>query len=207
MSVSDQNASPGGRRELTKAQNRQTILAAARQVFAQMGYGAATVRDIIRATPLAAGTFYNYFKSKEEVYQAIRDEAALAMRPQLAEQRAAAATLEEFVAASFGAFFAFVHSHQGEFPAMRPDADQSRLRMDTREMIAGFEELRADLQLAVDRGLLGPVDCEYLTAAIAGVAIEIAERLLRRETGDPGAAAEFATALLLGGIKNLPTGP
>ena len=58
------------RRELTKAQNRETILTAAKSVFAQMGFAAASVRDIIRATPLASGTFYNYFKSKEEVYQA-----------------------------------------------------------------------------------------------------------------------------------------
>ena len=54
----------------------EMILEAARGVFAELGYGAATVRDIIRATTLASGTFYNYFKSKEEIYQAIRDEAA-----------------------------------------------------------------------------------------------------------------------------------
>jgi AcrR family transcriptional regulator len=76
-----------GRREQTKAQNRQLILDAARNVFAELGYGAATVRDIIRATPLASGTFYNYFKSKEEVFQAIQDESALRIRPRLHEQR------------------------------------------------------------------------------------------------------------------------
>jgi AcrR family transcriptional regulator len=65
-----------GKREQTKAQNRQLILEAARNVFAELGYGATTVRDIIRATPLASGTFYNYFKSKEEVFQAIHDESA-----------------------------------------------------------------------------------------------------------------------------------
>ncbi|MDE3115692.1 MAG: helix-turn-helix transcriptional regulator, partial [Pseudomonadota bacterium] len=66
-----------GKREQTKAQNRHIILQAAHQVFAELGYGATTVRDIIRATPLASGTFYNYFKSKEEVFQAIQDESAL----------------------------------------------------------------------------------------------------------------------------------
>jgi AcrR family transcriptional regulator len=96
---------PGGRREQTKIQNRQIILAAARQVFAELGYGAATVRDIIRATPLASGTFYNYFKSKEEVYLALRDEVALAIRPRLREERARAATVEEFLYFSFRAFF------------------------------------------------------------------------------------------------------
>src|SRR5579864_7027143 len=96
------------RRELTKAHNRETILAAARLVFADMGFAAATVRDIIRATPLASGTFYNYFKSKEEVYQALRDEQALRLRPRLREARIAATSAEAFFTSSFQAFFAFV---------------------------------------------------------------------------------------------------
>ena len=94
-----------GRREQTKAQNRQLILDAARHVFAELGYGAATVRDIIRATPLASGTFYNYFKSKEEVFQAIQDESALRIRPRLHEQRAKAQTIEEFISSTFRTFF------------------------------------------------------------------------------------------------------
>ncbi|MBV9419256.1 MAG: helix-turn-helix transcriptional regulator, partial [Alphaproteobacteria bacterium] len=42
-----------GKREQTKVQNREVILDAARKVFAELGFGATTVRDIIRATPLA----------------------------------------------------------------------------------------------------------------------------------------------------------
>ncbi|MDX6656088.1 MAG: hypothetical protein QOH62_881, partial [Solirubrobacteraceae bacterium] len=47
-----------GKREQTKAANRTAILDAARVVFSQIGYGAATVRDIVRETDLATGTFY-----------------------------------------------------------------------------------------------------------------------------------------------------
>src|SRR6201985_4019520 len=101
-----------GKREKTKAQNRHLILEAARQVFAELGYGATTVRDIIRATPLASGTFYNYFKSKEEVYQAIRDDVALAIRPRLREERVKADTLDGFISGSFRTFFEFVYSNR-----------------------------------------------------------------------------------------------
>src|SRR5438270_762693 len=97
-----------GRRDLNKAQNRETILAAARQVFDQMGFANATVRDIIRATPLASGTFYNYFKSKEDVYQALRDALALEIRPRLRQARASAVSAEEFLHAGFSVFFQFV---------------------------------------------------------------------------------------------------
>ena len=59
-----------GKREQTKTANRLAILDAARVVFGEMGFEAATVRDIIRRTPLSVGAFYNYFRSKEEVYDA-----------------------------------------------------------------------------------------------------------------------------------------
>ena len=60
-----------GRREQNKAENRTALLKAARAVFAEMGYGAASVRDIVRRTDLASGTFYNYFKDKDEIFEAV----------------------------------------------------------------------------------------------------------------------------------------
>jgi AcrR family transcriptional regulator len=197
-------AASHGKREQTKIQNRQIILDAARRVFADLGYGAATVRDIIRATPLASGTFYNYFKSKEEVYQAIRDEVALAIRPRLHEERMKAATVEEFITFTFHTFFEFVAGDGVNFRTIRHSADTTRVRVDTPEIIAGFEELRSDIELAVAKGLFPPVNADYLMAAIVGVAFEVAERMLRHEPYDPVAAAEFAAALFIGGVHALP---
>ena len=193
-----------GKREQTKVQNRQMILEAARGVFADMGYGAATVRDIIRATPLASGTFYNYFKSKEEIYQAIRDEVALAIRPQLRAERLKAATVEEFISATFRTFFEIVTRDEMNFRTIRHNADATRMRVDTPEVIAGFEELREDIEKGIASGVFPPIDADYLMASIVGVAFEMTERILRRETRDPKAAAEFATALFMGGIRALP---
>ncbi len=84
------------KRQRIKRQNRQFILDGARRIFAEQGYDAATVRDIIRATPLAAGTFYNYFTSKEEVRRALNQETAMALRPRLTEGRAEATTRRNF---------------------------------------------------------------------------------------------------------------
>ena len=185
------------RREQTKIQNRETILAAARQVFAQMGFAAATVRDIIRATPLASGTFYNYFKSKEEVYQALRDEVALKVRPRLARARATASSAEEFLASSFRAFFQFVAENRGD-AAPVPE----RFRMDSPQVLEGFAELREDIAAAVARGLLPPTDVGALGAALTGVAFELAERV--KAGADVEATTQFATRLFLGGLAALP---
>ncbi|HEX4635885.1 MAG TPA: helix-turn-helix domain-containing protein [Rhizomicrobium sp.] len=191
----DVKPSQGSRRELTKTQNRETILEAARVVFAQLGYANATVRDIIRATPLASGTFYNYFKSKEQVHQALRDEEALILRPRLARARAEARTAEEFIAASFRAFF--------WFEADKGEAGSERFRLDSPEVLAGFAELRQDIERAMARGLMPPADVGLLTAALAGVAFELAEEVKRGAEVEK--VTQFATALFLNGIGGLPS--
>ena len=193
-----------GKREQTKVQNRCLILEAAQRVFAELGFGATTVRDIIRATPLASGTFYNYFKSKEEVYQAIQDDVALAIRPRLREERIKAKTVEEFISSTFRTFMDFVADDQVNFRTIRHTADTTRVRLDTPEVIAGFEELREDIEKAINEGVFPPIDADFLMAAIVGVAFEVGERMILRERRDPAAAATFATALLLGGIRTLP---
>ena len=195
---------PLGKREQTKVQNRELILEAARQVFAELGFGATTVRDIIRATPLASGTFYNYFKSKEEVYQAIRDDVALAIRPRLREERIKAKTVEEFISSTFRTFMEFVADDHVNFRTIRHTADTTRVRLDTPEVIAGFEEMREEIEKAIQAGLFPPIDADFLMAAIVGVAFEVAERMILRDKRDPVAAANFATALFLGGIRTLP---
>jgi AcrR family transcriptional regulator len=195
------------RREQTKAQNRETILTAARGVFAGMGFAAASVRDIIRATPLASGTFYNYFKSKEEVYQALRDDVALAVRPRLREARLSADNAEGFVSGTFRAFFTFIAERRGDAAPALPQVQKetSRFRMDSPEVLAGFDELKDDIAAASIRGLLPAVDAGLLCAALAGVALEMGE--LVKAGADVETATAFATALFLGGLPALPAVP
>ena len=191
-----------GKRALTRAQNRAVILDAAQRIFAERGYAATTVRDIIRATPLASGTFYNYFTSKEEIFQAIRDESALKLRPRLRAVRASARTLEDFVSATFHTYFAFVLEERAQFD-QAPSNEALRVRVDTPEILAGFEELRDDIADAIARRILPPVDVDFLMAALVGIAFEVSEQMVKRETPDADAAARFATGLVLGGIGAL----
>ena len=174
------------KRQRIKQQNRQYILDGARRIFAEQGYEAATVRDIIRATPLAAGTFYNYFTSKEEVRQALEQELALALRPRLAEGRAEATSAEEFLSAFFSSVFAL--------------RTESGAGLDQADLRSGLADLKADLDDAVGRGLFRPLDTGALAAALLAAADQIAQRLIR-EGGDPAKATEAATALFLTGAQ------
>jgi AcrR family transcriptional regulator len=193
-----------GKREETKASNRQAIIDAARRIVAELGYGATTVRDIIRATELASGTFYNYFKSKEEVFQALRDETALRVRPSLRAERIRAHNFEEFISGSFRTFFYFVRTDQVTFATMRDTQDLQNIRIDTPEVVAGFDELRSDLEVAIRNGVMPDVDADLLMASMVGVAFEVANHLIKRDDLTVDDAAKFATALFLGGVQALP---
>jgi len=200
----DLDAKTRGKREETKASNRQAIIDAARRVFAELGYGATTVRDIIRATDLASGTFYNYFKSKEEVFQALQDETALRVRPRLRAERIRARNFEEFISGSFRTFFDFVKNDHATFATMRRNPEMQRVRIDTPEVVAGFDELRTDLERAIESGVVPDADPDLLMASIVGVAFEVANHLVAREDLSVDDAAKFATALFLGGVQALP---
>lgn len=52
----------------TRDERRQSLLDAARVLFAEKGYHDTTVDDITRAANVAKGTFYLYFSEKREIY-------------------------------------------------------------------------------------------------------------------------------------------
>lgn len=79
-----------------KEVKRADLLQASVQVFAQKGYHAATVRDVVAAANVAIGTFYFYFPDKETLFVHLYEETAdflvqavqqgLANRPHLPQQ-------------------------------------------------------------------------------------------------------------------------
>jgi AcrR family transcriptional regulator len=188
------------KRAQIKEHNRRAILDAARGVFGCHGYRAATVRDIIGATPLAAGTFYNYFKSKEDVYAALRDEAADELRPLLRAEREQAQTADEFIHRTFRAFLTHAAQRSQSFAII--DASEKDAAAGARMIVMGGEDLRRDLRAAIDNGVLGDVDEELLTAAIVGVAFEAANVMRGREHPDPVGAAWFCSELILRGLSS-----
>ncbi|MFZ2030816.1 MAG: TetR/AcrR family transcriptional regulator [Vitreimonas sp.] len=194
---------PIGKRERTKAANRTAILAAARKVFAQLGYEAATVRDIIRGTDLASGTFYNYFRSKEEVFEALADDGAARFKPILRQARERAKSFEDYLRTAFGAYFHFI-VQENSLEGRPIDERQPHVRTDTPEMIAIYEEVRQGLEDAIGRGLAPRIDAEYLAYACIGMAQEIGRAMMRRHPHDVEMATEFAVGLVLRGLSGAP---
>jgi AcrR family transcriptional regulator len=195
-----------GKREQTKLANRQAILDAARAVFGEMGYEAASVRDIIRRTGLSVGAFYNYYRSKEEVYQALADDGARRFRLILRAEYEKAEDFDGFLRRALHAFFAFQVAEHEAWLTLRPRGEHLHpaVRVDTPEMQAVFEEVRGLIADRIDRGGVPRVDADYLAAACIGVAREVCDRMIERRPIDVEAATDFAVRMIKGGMAALP---
>jgi len=158
------------------------------------------VRDIIRGTDLASGTFYNYFRSKEEVFEALADDGAARFKPILRQARERAKSFEDYMRTAFGAYFHFI-VQENSLEGRPIDERQPHVRTDTPEMIAIYEEVRQGLEDAIQRGLAPRVDAEYLAYSCIGIAQEVGRAMMRREPLDADAATEFAVALVLRGLS------
>lgn len=196
-------AGGGGRRAATKAANRAAIIDAARSAFAELGYGATTVRDVIRRTGLASGTFYNYFPDKEALFRAVVEQIGAGVRARVQAARRRAGSLEEFVAAGYREYFGFLAEDPEAFALMRRNGGTIRAMFDEPVFGAGVEELEADLRAAMAAGIVPSHDAAYMAAAMVGAALEVGVVMIGREPPDVGGATRFATRVFMAGIERV----
>ncbi|MEL7545870.1 MAG: TetR/AcrR family transcriptional regulator [Pseudomonadota bacterium] len=194
----------GGKRARAKELNRQAILDAARIVFARLGYDACSIRDIIRETDLASGTFYNYFKSKEEVFETLASDSVRRFRPLLRGVREQASDLETYIESAYRAYFGFLARENDQaILDGTPHLALVGVRIDTPEMKAVSSEIHSDITTILQASGSADIDIDYLTAAAIGIAREIGDLMLGRRPIDAENTAQFATQLLLGGLQNV----
>ena len=195
MSISI-NSLTSGRRAVKRQNNRDAILDAARDVFAEIGYGGTTVRDIIRRTNLASGTFYNYFNSKEAVFNALSDENG-------AELRQRATSFDGFIEAMFLTYFSYYANNRENYMLTRSNRGRTGMNevMQGPQVRAGLAELNDYIHQAIAEGVIPQLDVDFLTASLGGVAFSILDEMMEREPLDPEAAAQFATRLFMTGVR------
>ena len=195
------------RRAHARQQQRAEILGAARRVLAEIGYDAATLRDIIRRTSLRAATVHELFPDKESILRTLVEDTSRRLRTRVRAARDRATTLEGFVGDAYLAFFSFLAEDRVARELLRREPATIRALLQEPTLMASVIELREDLETAVARGHLPRVDLEYLAAAMAGVAVEVALRMVERDPIDVQGAATFVTQLFLGGLDRLQAAP
>jgi AcrR family transcriptional regulator len=194
------SAAKAGKRDQNKRANRAAILDAARQVFLARGYEAVTIRDVVRETELATGTFYNYFKTKEDLLRALVEAHVQDLTAELRRVRGAARSLDEFVHGAYLAAFTRIAQDPVLYHLMMRNEPAVRTLYADGVMGISTRALREDIEDAIRRGIMPPLDASYLAAALFGAGYEMGRILSAMPKKDPIAAATFATRLFLGGV-------
>jgi AcrR family transcriptional regulator len=204
LSISETGVGGAGRREEQKAQNRAKLLEAARKVFAEKGLGEATARDIVRETDLASGTFYNYFRDKEDAFKALLEEMAERSRALVRAQRQTpGASVEERVANAYRAYFGWAVEETELFLVFRRNAGAIALMPDSGIFEMGIVELFEDLRDWEEAGDLPALDLDYLATATVAMGFQIATHLVDRRPPDVEGATRFCTRMFMGGVRAL----
>ncbi|MCL7945831.1 TetR/AcrR family transcriptional regulator [Marinobacter sp. ATCH36] len=197
-----------GKRELNRIRNRKAILDAARECFRELGYDNTTIRDIVRRTGLAAGTFYNYFSSKQDIFAALLTDFLGQLNHNLTESRQAASSAEDFIYSAYLALFKATASDPLVYELAHRNDHAIRELFGSDILGLTIMSLEEDVKDAVEHGLLPDLDQEYLCAAFFGVGYELSLRLAHRAHRNPDNAGtearnatRFATNLFLNGLR------
>ena len=71
MVTNDRNGSKLSRKERTYREHKASIMKAALDVFAQKGFRKTGMKDIAEHAEFGTGTIYNFFKNKQELFEAL----------------------------------------------------------------------------------------------------------------------------------------
>lgn len=191
-----------GRREQKKINNRKAILDAGLEVFSTIGYERATINDVVSASGLSVGTFYNHCGDKDTVFSELLTLFLTEVRSTLSMARQRAVSLESFIMGAFVAYSEFI----SQYPKMQQLISKNssvfkQVITSDPELTGIIEDLKRDMQLAVDAGIVPEFAVSMMTSAMIASSIEIFSDDHSEYSSQE--RAEFLGHLFLGGIERL----
>ena len=178
--------------------NREAILEAARQLFAEKGL-AAEIREIAERAGVGVGSLYRHFESREGLIRAVMQAAAedLVQRLRVASgQKDPKAALREMIHAAASLFERFgvltevmLREQTNELPDHKPEAPPDLIDLTASVLRRGIEDgsFRSDLDV--------PVAIAALASIVqSGMLLALASR--RTYSGAADAAADFFLAAI-----------
>ena len=195
---------PLGKRERTKAANREAILVAARRVFSDIGYGAASVRDVVRETDLATGTFYNYFPDKESVLRALVDEITVEARARVRAARMARHDARGVRLRRLSRLLRVPGRGSRHGRAHAPQLGDHP--HDVRRAGPGRGHRRSCARTSrrpSPQGRIPPHDADLMAVAMVGAGVEIGLHMVERDPPDVERAVGFVTDVFLGAFERI----
>jgi len=160
------------------------------------------VRDIIRRTDLASGTFYNYFPDKEALLHELVENFRIELRRLVHEARESAETLEGLLRSAFRACFEALAKDQAFLALVARNAGEIEELTSVKALEPAAADLANDLRAKAREGVVPAMDFDLIALSAVAVGTELAFRAVHTQA-DVEAATDFATDLFLGGIERM----
>jgi AcrR family transcriptional regulator len=188
---------PRGERTLRK------ILTAALEEFGERGFSDASIVGITGRAKVALGTFYTYFDSKEEVFQALVRDMSAQVRDHVAPALAAATDAFDRERLALAAFLRFAAEHKQVYRII----DEAEF-VDPQGFRTHYEttaaRIAARLTEAAERGELrcdeSPIAHEAIAWALMGANVFLGLRFAVWGNSDPDEVAAITNRLLRHGL-------
>lgn len=156
---------------------RKAILTAAERVIGTRGFNDASIGHITSEAGVAQGTFYIYFKSKDEVFHELVLEMGRLVRRELSEATRDIENRLDAEKAGLKAFLEFVRAHPDLYRIVQEAlfVDQDAYNAYYKAFSEGY---RMGLQAAADAGQIKPGDADTRAWALMGISRSLGERLV-----------------------------
>ena len=190
-----------GTRETNKTKNRQAIIEAGIRVFIDKGVSETTVRDIIRSTGLASGTFYNYFNSKEEVLVAIFDDFAKEIGKSVRDENVQPESFEEFLRIKLTRFFKFVSSKPEIYMIMSNNHNLvNNFSINTPQIILEIDYLKEEISDYIKKGVFPNFDVDLFALVVRPITDSLAQEMMSQKKIDINKYTEKCIKFLTKGL-------
>ena len=162
------------------ARTRERLLAAAEEVFADVGFHEASIVKITEAAGVAQGTFYLYFEGKKQIFDELVVDLNRRIRHamKLASDKGTSRLESEVL--GFAAYFRFTSEHRALYRIIRQAefVSPEMLRYHYDRLSEGYVD---GLERAVASGEIGEVDPKVTAWALMGMGELIGLRWLLLE--------------------------
>ncbi len=181
---------------------RQTILAAARDVFVREGYENASIRKIAERIDYSGAAIYRYFGSKEDIFFAIAETGFRLLHRSVNAVRSSDPV--ETLRRRFWRYYEFSKAQPEYFALMFVDRSVPRIRREWDRftfMQTTRENIRDLVRRCIERGAFPPgTDADVVFHILATVihgaaAVRLSDRLVPRGAADALARDVLETAL------------
>ena len=171
---------------------RAEILAQAEKIFAGNGFHNTTMAQIAKASGFSAGSLYQFFSGKEELYSVMMMEKIDLMYAEIENAAAREENIQNKIRALVNSHFAFVE-HHGDFYHLLVGQESGfrseslkKLRKHILAKHSGhvdyIEEL---LRQGIEREILRPIDTKILATSLIGIVSYFKYASIMNPSGTP----------------------